>query len=88
MQNDLDHIFVCHDIGDGNFVSMLLKKYQAHATIKFAIENDIDRLIHGSEDFIKTDVVGFIYSQSLSVKKEQTKKSSDEEILEFFNFTL
>ena len=52
------HIFVRGNIGDAEFVTTLLKKYQPRAVINFAAESHVDRSIHGPEDFIQTNVVG------------------------------
>lgn len=52
------HIFVRGNIGDAEFVTALLKKYQPRAVINFAAESHVDRSIHGPEDFIQTNVVG------------------------------
>ena len=52
------HHFVHGNIGDCNIVLSLLKKYQIRAIVNFAAESHVDRSIHGSRDFIETNIVG------------------------------
>ncbi len=52
------HHFVQGDIGNHDLVSSLLKKYQVRAIVNFAAESHVDRSIHESKDFIKTNIVG------------------------------
>jgi dTDP-glucose 4,6-dehydratase len=58
LDNNPHHHFVQGNIGDGDLVSSLLKKYQVRAIINFAAESHVDRSIHESIDFIKTNIVG------------------------------
>jgi dTDP-glucose 4,6-dehydratase len=58
LENDSRHVFVQSDIGEYELVLSLLKKHQIRAVINFAAESHVDRSIHGSSDFIQTNVVG------------------------------
>lgn len=58
LEKNSRHIFVQGDIGDYEFVLLLLKKYQIRAVINFAAESHVDRSIHGPGNFIQTNVVG------------------------------
>jgi len=52
------HHFVHGDIGDGDLISNLLKKYQIGAVLNFAAESHVDRSIYEPKDFIETNIVG------------------------------
>jgi len=52
------HHFIKGNIGDRDLVLNLLKKYQIRAVVNFAAESHVDRSIHGSGDFIETNIVG------------------------------
>ena len=52
------HHFVKGNIGDGDLISGLLKKYQIRAVLNFAAESHVDRSIYEPKDFIETNIVG------------------------------
>ena len=58
LARDERHQFVRGDIGDQDLVSGLLQRHRPRAVLNFAAESDVDRSIHGPEDFIQTNVVG------------------------------
>ena len=57
LNQNLHHHFVKGNIGDLDLVSSLLKKHQIRAVVNFAAESHVDRSIHGSGDFIETNIV-------------------------------
>ena len=58
LNNNPHHHFVQGNISDGELISKLLKKYQVRAIVNFAAESHVDRSIHESKDFIRTNIVG------------------------------
>ncbi len=58
LEKDSRHIFVRGDIGDQALIIKILGQYKPRAIINFAAESNVDRSIHGPEDFINTNVVG------------------------------
>ena len=58
LDGDARHVFVQGDIGDAALVDRLLAEHQPRAIVNFAAESHVDRSIHGSEDFIATNIVG------------------------------
>ncbi len=58
ISGDRRHVFVQSDIGDSALVANLLAQHQPRAIVNFAAESHVDRSIHGSEDFIQTNIVG------------------------------
>jgi len=52
------YTFVKGDIGDGELVTSLLRKYRPRAVINFAAESHVDRSIHGPGEFVQTNIVG------------------------------
>jgi len=52
------HHFTQGNIGDRELTSQLLKKHHIRAVVNFAAESHVDRSIHGSGDFIQTNIVG------------------------------
>ena len=74
------HHFIQGNIGDRALISEILKKHQVRAVVNFAAESHVDRSIHGSGDFIETNIVG-TYNLLESVRSywndidEATKKA-------------
>ncbi len=58
LKDDPHHIFVHGDIGDKELVAKLLKEHQPRAIVNFAAESHVDRSIHGSAEFVNTNIVG------------------------------
>jgi dTDP-glucose 4,6-dehydratase len=58
LSNNSHHHFVQGDIGDRDLVSSLLEKYHIRTIVNFAAESHVDRSIHESKDFIKTNIIG------------------------------
>ncbi len=58
LSTDARHVFVQGDIGNYDFILLLLKKYAVRAVVNFAAESHVDRSIHSPGDFIQTNVVG------------------------------
>ncbi len=56
-QGDAPHIFLQGDLGDGALVSGLLTQHKPRAVAQFAAESQVDRSIHGPENFIQTNIV-------------------------------
>ena len=56
--NDPRHTFVHGDIADRDLVERLLAEQGVRAIVHFAAESHVDRSIHGTEDFVATNVVG------------------------------
>jgi len=52
------HLFVHGDIVDFSLISRLLVEHKPRAVVNFAAESQVDRSIHGPEDFIQTNIVG------------------------------
>jgi dTDP-glucose 4,6-dehydratase len=52
------HMFVRGDIGDAALVQKLFRDHSISAVIHCAAESHVDRSIHGSEDFLRTNVLG------------------------------
>lgn len=57
MARDARHVFVQGDLGDTALVSGLLALHKPRAVLNFAAESDVDRSIHGSGEFIHTNIV-------------------------------
>ena len=51
-------MFVQVDIGDTSLVPQRVAQYRSRAVLNFAVEDHGDRSIHGTVDFIKTNVMG------------------------------
>ena len=58
LQDDPRHTFVHGDIGDSALVTKLLQEHQPRAIVNFAAESHVDRSIHGSAEFVQTNIVG------------------------------
>ncbi|QWD64304.1 dTDP-glucose 4,6-dehydratase [Polynucleobacter sp. MWH-UH2A] len=58
LQKDSRHVFVHGDVGDRALVAKLLAEYHPRAIVNFAAESHVDRSIHGSSEFIQTNIVG------------------------------
>jgi dTDP-glucose 4,6-dehydratase len=58
IDNHPNHHFFQGNISDSKLLDQLLTKYRIRAIIHFAAESHVDRSIHGSEDFIQTNIVG------------------------------
>ena len=58
LADDLRHVFVHGDIGDGALVAALLAQHQPRAVLNFAAESHVDRSINGPGEFIQTNIVG------------------------------
>ena len=58
LSNNSHHHFIQGNIGDGDLISGLLKKYQIRAVLNFAAESHVDRSIYEPKDFIETNIVG------------------------------
>lgn len=58
LEGDERHCFVAGDLSDRALVDALLNKYRPRAIANFAAESHVDRSISGSEDFIRTNLVG------------------------------
>ena len=58
IESNDQHVFVQGDIGDTALIDELCVTYQPRAIVNFAAESHVDRSIHGSEEFIQTNVVG------------------------------
>jgi dTDP-glucose 4,6-dehydratase len=58
IENDSRHIFIHGNIGDRDLLAKLLNQYKPYAIINFAAESHVDRSIHGSTEFIETNIVG------------------------------
>ena len=58
LSGDSRHIFIRGDIGEATLVSSLLAEHKPRAIINFAAESHVDRSIHGTEEFIQTNIVG------------------------------
>ncbi|MDQ3271520.1 MAG: dTDP-glucose 4,6-dehydratase, partial [Pseudomonadota bacterium] len=58
LQDDLRHVFVQGDIGDGALVAGLLARHQPRAIVNFAAESHVDRATSSPENFVQTNIVG------------------------------
>jgi dTDP-glucose 4,6-dehydratase len=58
LSGDTRHVFARGDIADAGLIARLLADYQPRAVINFAAESHVDRSIHGSGEFIQTNIVG------------------------------
>jgi len=58
LENNPHHYFEQGNIGDSDLVLNLLKKHQIRAVLNFAAESHVDRSIHESKVFIKTNILG------------------------------
>ena len=58
LNNNPRHHFVQGNVGDGDLISSLLKKYQIRAVMNFAAESHVDRSIYEPKYFIETNIVG------------------------------
>ena len=58
LQANPRHRFVQGDIADGALIDRLLAEHRPRAIVNFAAESQVDRSIHGPEDFIQTNIVG------------------------------
>lgn len=74
--NDKQHVFVEGDIGDGELVNKLLKKYKPRAIVNFAAESHVDRSINSPENFIQTNILGTF--KLLDCTKNYWSELSDE----------
>src|SRR3984957_21138803 len=55
---DSRYSFVHGDIGDRKLISNLLAHHRPRAIVHFAAERQVDRSIHGPDDFVRTNVNG------------------------------
>jgi dTDP-glucose 4,6-dehydratase len=69
------HVFIKGDIGDGDFMSDLLRRHRPQAVINLAAETHVDRSIDDPSKFIRTNINGtFVLLEStLSYWKDLTK---------------
>jgi dTDP-glucose 4,6-dehydratase len=58
LSGDPRHGFVTGDIGNRTLVTALLAQHRPRAVLSFAAESHVDRSIHGTADFIQTNIVG------------------------------
>ena len=58
LKGDTRHHFVRRYIADSTLLAGLLRQHKPRAVINFAAESHVDRSIHGTEDFIQTNIVG------------------------------
>jgi len=58
LDDDVDHVFVVGDIGDGEAVRKVFDEYSPSAVINFAAESHVDRSIDSPGEFVQTNVVG------------------------------
>jgi dTDP-glucose 4,6-dehydratase len=58
VQGDPLHVFEQGDIGDGERVADLLRRYRPDAVVNFAAESHVDRSIDGPRAFLETNVIG------------------------------
>ncbi len=53
-----NYVFIKGDICDENLLESIFKKHKINIIINFAAESHVDRSIMGSNDFIKTNILG------------------------------
>ena len=58
LKHDSRHVFVRGDIGDSELMKRLLSEHKPRAIVNFAAESQVDRSIHGPEDYIQTNIMG------------------------------
>ena len=58
LEQDERHIFVQGDICDRALIDRLLAQHRPRAIVHFAAESHVDRSIHGSGEFMRTNVEG------------------------------
>jgi dTDP-glucose 4,6-dehydratase len=77
------HMFVPGDIGDGDLVRNLLKKYSPSAIIHFAAESHVDRSIHNADEFIRTNILGTFTLLEAALTYWQTLQASEKASFRF-----
>ncbi len=60
VKNDPRHVFVKGDISNRSLVEQLVKEHRIDTIVNFAAESHVDRSIHSSEPFAKTNVLGTV----------------------------
>ena len=58
LQNDERHSFVHGDVCDANLIADLFARYRPRGVVHFAAETHVDRSIHSSSDFVRTNMLG------------------------------
>lgn len=77
LEGDERHYFITGDLNDRALIEWLLNEHNPRAILNFAAESHVDRSIHGSEDFIQTNIVG-VFHLLEAVRVRMSSLSADD----------
>ena len=79
------HVFVQGDIGDKALIQRLFAEHKPRAIVNFAAESHVDRSIHGSEDFVLTNILGTFRLLETARQYWNDLESSEKESFRFLH---